>query len=388
MNGILAVLKKELLDGVRDRRALFSLVLFPLLGPVLVSVMLSQTVDRMSGSDGTQLPVVGRDNAPALVKFLEERGIEIEEPPADVLVAVRERDVDAVLVIPDDYGERFRDGRPATVQLVVDDSRTDASATVPRVHALLQAYSASVGTLRLLAHGTNPELMKAVDVQRVDLSTPKKRAAVFLNLIPMFVLIASFIGGMYVATDATAGERERGSLEPLLITPISRRALVMGKWLTTLLFSSANVVFTLAAALLSISQIPSEALGISLTLSPWAVLGVLVAVLPLSFFVASAQLMVASFARTFKEAQTYLSLMLFFPMIPGMMSTLSPIKTKLWMMAVPVLGQQQLLGDLIRGDQPPPLGYALAALASLVLGLVCVVATASLFERESIIYGR
>ncbi len=388
MNGVWAVFKKELIDGLRDRRALFSLVLFPLLGPVLVSVMLSQTMEKMSGASGTKLPVEGRDHAPALIAFLEDRGIEVVDPPADVIGAVKERDVEAVLVIPSGYGEQFRAAKPATIKLVVDESRTDAQGTISRVQALVDGYSRSVGTLRMVAHGANPDLMKAVDVQRVDLSTPKKRAAVFLNLIPMFVLIASFIGGMYVATDATAGERERGSLEPLLITPIPRRSLVMGKWLTTLTFSSVNVVFTLAAALIAMSRVPVEELGVSLTLSPMAVGGVLVAVVPMSFFVASLQLMVASFARTFKEAQTYLSLMIFFPMIPGMMSTLSPIKTKLWMMAVPVLGQQQLLGDLIRGDDPAWEAYVVAAVVSLLLGLLCVVATASLFRRESIIYGR
>lgn len=388
MNRVLVVFLKELTDGLRDKRSIFSLLLFPLLGPVLVSVMLAQTAEQLSGADGVELPVVGRDNAPALVRFLEERDITIVDPPADVLGAVEDRDVHAVLIIPDDYGERFRAGKPATVELVMDQSRTDATVTIRRVEALLDGYARSVGTLRLLAHGTNPDLMTPVKVQHVDVSTPKKRAAVFLNLIPMFVLIASFIGGMYTATDSTAGERERGSLEPLLITPISRRALVMGKWLTTVVFSSFNVVFTLAASLIALSRVPMEGMGITLSLSPADTVGVLLAVLPLSVFVGSAQLMVASFARTFKEAQTYLSLMIFFPMVPGMMATFSPIKTQLWMMAVPVLGQQQLLSDVIRGDPVAPLGFVLAAVSSLVLGFACVLGTAYLFRRESIVYGR
>lgn len=388
MNRVFVVFWKELVDGLRDKRSIFSLLLFPLLGPVLISVVLTQTAEQLSGADGVELPVVGRDNAPALVRFLEERDIEIVEPPADVLGAVREREVHAVLIIPDDYGARFRAGKPASVELVMDESRTDATVTIRRVEALLEGYARSVGTLRLLAHGVSPELMTPVKVQRVDLSTPKKRAAVFLNLIPMFVLIASFIGGMYTATDSTAGERERGSLEALLITPIARRSLVMGKWLTTVVFSSFNVVFTLAASLLALSRVPVEKMGITLSLSPADTAGVLLAILPLSVFVGSAQLMVASFARTFKEAQTYLSLMIFFPMVPGMLATFSPIKTQLWMMLVPVLGQQQLLSDVIRGEPVAPLAFVLAAVSSLVLGLACVRGTAFLFRRESIVYGR
>jgi sodium transport system permease protein len=305
-----------------------------------------------------------------------------------VVGAVRDREVDAVLIIPDDYGERFRDAKPAHVELVVDESRTDAMPTVRRVEALIEAYGKSVGTLRLLAHGTDPHLSQPVDLHKVDLSTPKKRAAMFLNIIPMFVLIASFIGGMYTAMDSSAGERERGSLEPLLITPIARRSLVLGKWLTTLSFSAFNVVFTFAAALVALYRVPTVEVGLSLSLTASDVASVLGVVLPLCFLVPSVQLLVSCFARTIKEAQTYLSLMIFLPMVPGMMATIKPIKTKLWMTAVPVLGQQQLLSDIIRGDPVEPLGYLLAAASCLVLGLACVVATAHLFGRERIIYGR
>lgn len=388
MRAALAVFRKELVDGLRDRRSLFSLLLFPLLGPVLISVILTETADQMSGKDGTELPVVGRDNAPALIQFLEERSIEIVEPPDDVVGAVRDREVDAVLIIPDDYGERFRAAKPAHIELVVDASRTDALATVRRVETLIDAYGKSVGTLRLLAHGTDPHLSQPLDVQKIDLSTPKKRAAVFLNIIPMFVLIASFIGGMYTAMDASAGERERGSLEPLLITPIDRRALVLGKWLTTLSFSAFNVVFTFAAALVALYRVPTDEVGLSLSLTPMDVVSVLAVVLPLCFLVPSVQLLVSCFARTIKEAQTYLSLMIFLPMVPGMMATINPIKTKLWMTAVPVLGQQQLLSDIIRGDAVPSMGYLLAAVSCLALGLASVLATAYLFRRERIIYGR
>ncbi len=388
MNSVLAVFRKEMIDSLRDRRSLFSLLLFPLVGPVMIAIILTQTAEKLSGADGTELPVVGRDNAPALIAFLEQRSIDIVDPPADLAAAVRNREVDAVLIIPDDFGERFRKAQPATIELLVDESRTETLATVRRVETLIAAHAQSVGTLRLLVHGADPQLMQPVVVQKIDLSTPKKRAAVFLNMIPMFVLIASFIGGMHTAMDATAGERERGSLEPLLITPIDRRALVMGKWLTTVTFSAVNVMLTLAGALFALSRVPTHELGLTLSLAPADIGGILLAVLPLSVFVGSAQLLVSSFARTIKEAQTYLSLLVFAPMVPGMFTILSPLKTKLWMTAVPMLGQQQLLSDLIRGDAVRPLGFVLAALSCLLLGALCVLATAHLFRRESIVYGR
>jgi sodium transport system permease protein len=383
-----AVVRKELLDGLRDRRSLLSLLLFPLVGPGVVAVVLTQTAEQLSGEAGTRLPVVGREHAPGLVRFLEDHGVEIREAPADIEHAVREREVDAVLVVPEDYGRSYRDGKPARVELVVDESRTEAMATVHKVERLIEAHGKQVGALRLLAHGVSPELSEPVKIDKVDLSTPKKRAAVFLNLIPMFVLLASFMGGMYTATDATAGERERGSLEALLIAPVSRTALVLGKWLTTVLFSVVTVTLTLAATLTALSRVPMGSLGLTLSLGVADSLAILAITLPLSLFVAAAQLLVASFARSFKEAQTYLSLMVFAPMLPGMLTTLSPIKTQLWMTAVPVLGQQVILGDIIRGVHVAPLGVILTILSSALGGALCVLATARLFQRERIIFGR
>jgi sodium transport system permease protein len=383
-----AVLRKELLDGVRDKRSLMSLLLFPLVGPGVVAVVLTQTAEQLSGDARTRLPVAGREHAPGLIDFLERHGVEIGEPPADIEHAVREREVDAVLVVPEDYAERYRAGKPARVELIVDESRTDAVASVHKVEKLIEAHAQQVGTLRLLAHGVSPELSQPVKIDKVDLSTPKKRAAMFLNLIPMFVLLASFMGGMYTATDATAGERERGSLEALLIAPVSRTALVLGKWLATVIFSAVTVALTLAATLAALRQVPMGSLGITLSLGARDALWILAATLPLSLFVGAAQLLVASFARSFKEAQTYLSLMVFAPMLPAMLTTLNPIKTKLWMTAVPVLGQQVILGDIIRGAHVSIVSLALTVVTSAVAAAICIYVTAALFQRERIIFGR
>ncbi len=388
MSPALVVFLKEMRDGLRDRRSLFSLLLFPLVGPILITVMFTLTAEQLAPEGRQQLAVVGRDNAPALIAFLEQRGIDIIDAPADPLSAVRDRDVDAVLVIGADYARRFAAGKPAKVELILDDSRTETHAAVHRVRGAVQAYSSQVGTLRLLARGVSPDLAQPVVIDAIDLSTAKKRAAVLLNVIPMFMLLAAFMGGMYTATDSTAGERERGSLEPLLLNPVTRRSLVLGKWLATVCFSACTVTFTLLCTLLAMNQVPLGRFGISFTLTVIDVLWLLAAMLPLPLFVGGAQLLVASFARSFKEAQTYLSLMVFLPMLPAILTTISPIESKPWMMLVPVLGQQVLLTDTMRGDFPGALAFLIAALTSLAAGYACVLVTAALFRREGVIYGR
>jgi sodium transport system permease protein len=388
VNRVLAVFLKELVDGLRDKRSMLSLFLFPLLGPVMASVIMAQTAEQIGVSDRLVLPVIGSENAPALIAYLKRQGVRVVAPPNDHIAALRDGDVDLVLIIPAEYGARFRAGQTATVQLIVDESRTETMAAIDRIGALVQAHSRTIGSLRLLARGVSPDLASPVELERVDLSTPKRRAAIFLSLIPMFALIASFLGGMYIATDTTAGERERGSLEPLLITPVGRHALVLGKWFTVLLFSMSNVVLTLACTLASLQLIPTEHLGINLALGAGDVARLLLAVLPLTMLVAASQILLSSFARTFKEAQTYLSLMVFIPMLPAVLTMLNPLDGEPWMMFMPVLAQQLIMVDVIKGVAVPPLAFVLAALSSLIGALVCMRIAAALFRREHIIFGR
>jgi sodium transport system permease protein len=389
MRPVFVVLRKELLDGVRDRRSLLSLFLFPLVGPLMVSLILTLASEQAGKGNPLELPMVGRDNAPGLIAFLEGRNVKVVDPPADPVHAVQQRTVPLVLVVPDDYGKRFRQARPATVELIHNKFRSDKHAgSARRVRKLVGAYAGQVGTLRLLARGVSPELVQPVVVQEVDLSTPKSRAALFLGFIPMFVLLAAFIGGIYSATDATAGERERGSLEPLLLNPITRRKLVLGKWLATSVFSCLTVVLTLVCTVAALSRVSVDELGVSLSLAPKDAVLVLIVALPLALLASAGQVLVASFARSFREAQTYLSLMVFLPTLPAALVTVVPIKSQLWMMALPVFGQQVLLMDVIRGNPVSPLGIVVAALVALGGALACVHVTAALFRRERIIYGR
>jgi sodium transport system permease protein len=382
------VVRKELRDALRDRRSLLSALLYPLLGPLMILVMFSYIVDTHTQERPLKLAVIGQDNAPTLIRYLEGQGVEIEDAPADPLAAVRDGELDVVLEIPAEFGEAFRAARPAPVRLILDDSSAPSQTSIKRTRRLLLGYSRQVGSLRLLARGVDPSLANAIAIEDVDLATPQKEAAKLLGMLPMFVLLAGFIGGMYVATDATAGERERGSLEPLLCNPVSRRALVVGKWLAATAFAVVSIVLTLALTLLALTFVDLDELGIVLDLGPVEIAGVLAATVPIALLAAAAQLLIATFARTFKEAQTYLSLMMLIPMIPGVVMSIEPIHSVLWMMPIPLLGQQVLLMDVLRGEPTSALDFALTGLSAVAVAVVCLLINARLFEREKIIFGR
>lgn len=388
MSPLWIVFRKELIDAIRDRRSLMSMLLFPLLGPVMVSVALNFTAQELDQNRDVELPVVGQEHAPQLMAFLQDHRVELVPPPADHLEAVRVGDAPMVLIVHEDYAERFRDARANTVELVVDQSRTAGAGDRARVRRLLEAYGERLALLRMVARGVDPQLAKPLKVQSVDVSTPAKRAAIFLNLLPMFVLLAAFIGGMYLATDATAGERERGSLEPLLLTPVSRGAIVTGKWLASVLFSAVTVVLTLVLTLVALGTIPLEEIGLHVDIGFTDVLGILLAVIPLSFAAPAAQVLVALFARSYKEAQTYLSVMIFIPTLPGAIFGIKPLEAQPWMYPIPVLGQQTLLTSTIRGEPTPAYGFVLAALGASLLALVLVFAAARMLRSERIVMGR
>lgn len=189
---------------------------------------------------------------------------------------------------------------------------------------------------------------------------------------------------MYVAIDTTAGERERRSMEPLLITPAPRLGLVVGKVLAAATFGAAGVALTIVATGVALALAPLEQIGARVDVSPLMGLVVFGTTAPLVLFAASFQVLLASFARSFKEAQTLVSVSALLGMIPGMMLTLSPFGREAWMMAVPVLSQQLLTGALARGEYVPALHQLAAAGTTLGAAGLCALATVALFRREAI----
>ena len=383
-----AVFRKEVLDALRDRRSLMSALLYPILMPLMITLVFG-AVARLQGSERPlEVPIVGQDRAPNLVAWLEERGVVIQEPPADPDAAVRDGDVDLVLVIDEDYGEQFRSVEPAVVRIVHDSSRTASLSSIRRTRNLLRGYSSEVGLLRLLARGVSPGVMQAVRVDDLDLATPAQTAARFFSMLPMFLILGSFIGGLNVAIDTTAGERERQSLEPLLVNPVSRSALTAGKWLTTTVFSLASAWLTLAAFVFMMRFVPLEELEMQLSLGGQQLLLMAVACGPMALFASSLQMFVATFARSFKEAQTYVNLLVFLPMIPGMVAQVYPLQPAPWMMLVPALSHQLLLIDVMGGEPVTTLNLALSAVATTALGAAFFGLTARMLRQERIVFGR
>ena len=207
-------------------------------------------------------------------------------------------------------------------------------------------------------------------------------------MIPMLLILGAFIGGLNVAIDTTAGERERHSLEPLLVNPVSRTALTAGKWLTTCVFGLVASVLTLIAFLFMMRFVPLEQLEMQLNLGYPQLLLMVVAVAPVALLASGLQMFVATFSRSFKEAQTYVSVLIFLPMIPGMVTQIYPLQPAAWMMAVPALSQQLLLVDVMGGEAVSNPSLVGSAAATTVLAFLFLALTSRMLSQEKIIFGR
>ena len=351
MNALITVWAKELTDLFRDRRTMMvTFLMGPLLMPLLIIGILKLASDRMStqAEKALEVPVVGAANAPNLIAWLEGQNIVIKPAPADPDDAIRSQREDVVLRIGQDFGKQWRGSVPAMVEILHDSSREDAQIPVERLRNLLDIYNQGVGALRLVARGISPTTAQPLRVGDRDLATPESRRGQILGFLPYLLILTSFLGGAYLVIDSTAGERERQSLEPLLATPAARAVIMSGKIVAACTFGLISLVLTLCMFKLAFQFAPS--LGVKLDVTVWALARILLVLTPMVMIGTCLLTLIAAGAKSVKEAQSYMSVLMLLPMLPTIILMVNPVKNQLWMMTVPFLAQNQMILKLVRSE--------------------------------------
>lgn len=385
MTPILTVWWKEIRENLRDKRTVLSALIYgPLIGPVLFVMMINIMVNQqMAKAEGPlEVPVIGAQYAPNLIDALKRQGLVPQPPIADPDRAVRERDTDVVLRIPASFAEAWRKGEPAQVEVIYDASQMGSGTPTKRLEGMLNRYGQQQGVMRLLARGLSPSVASPLVVSERDQSTPQSRAGMMLSILPYFFVLAIYIGGMYLAIDLTAGERERQSLEPLFANPVARWRILLGKLGAIAAFSLASLVLTAVAFVVAGYFLPTAKLGMSFNLGARFIASVIVLQLPLVALFAVLETLVAAFAKSYREAQTYLGLLMILPIVPSILMSLMPVKPTAWMYAVPLLGQQLGVTDLLRGNPVAPGDIALVLVSGFAVAAVLGVITAWVYRSE------
>jgi sodium transport system permease protein len=391
MRTVFTVFRKEVLDNVRDRRTLMSALLMgPLFGPIIFVFLINLSIERsLSDVDKPlDVPVIGSGNAPNLSAYLESNNLRLIDGPAtrDAAVeAVKGGTHDVVLVVPADFGERLRQSLPARIELISDRANSTAERDARRVRGALERYNRELGAMRLSARGISPQVATPLNVDDIDVSTPSGRSGLLLGMMSYFFIFALLMGGMYLAIDSTAGERERGSLEPLLALPVTRERLILGKILAACLFMMLSLALSLAAFFVALKFMPLEELGMTPNFGPEVVGKAFLLLLPFILLGAALMTLVASFTKSYREAQTWLSVLMLAPTLPILVVSVLQLRPSLQFMFVPSLSQHLLLIDMVKNEPLDTLHIGLSVGSTLGIGLLLTWACARLYRREGLL---
>jgi sodium transport system permease protein len=392
MRALGAVFRKEVRENLRERRTVIAALVFgPLFVPLLFATMLATMMQRSAAEAELRtlpLAIAHPERAPRLIEYLHEYGVEprvVDYDDAAARAAVHERREPMVLMVPEEYASQLARAAPAPLLLYADSSQGNDARDVARIKSILAQYSLTVARLRLIARGLDPLVLSVVAVQDVDVATPASRSVLALGALSYLILITMLMGGLYLAIDATAGERERGSLEPLLTVPVPREQLIYGKILAAAAFMLLSLTLTVAALAVVLRFVGLERYGMSVNFGPLAALAVIAVCVPLVPLGAALMTIVAAFTRSYREAQTYVGLMLLVPTLPLVFAGAAGLRPTALLMAVPSLSQHFLIMSLLREERLPAAYLAISVGVTLTLGLVLCVGAGRLYRREALL---
>jgi len=385
----IAILRKELLDTLRDRRTgTVTLLSAILAGPIFLLLIFNLMASQAEHAREMTLPVIGAEYAPAVVAFLQRQQVSVTKAPADYDAQIRRGDLDVVLVIDASFGKDVEQGKPGTVQLVFDRSRDRARPSIDQAESLLRGYNRLWGDQRLMLRGVTTSVANPLLIETADLATPQQSGALVLFLVAYYGLFASVMGGMAVALDTTAGERERQSLEPLLMTPARPAEIVIGKWLAVCAFDALVVTLTLTGFYLTLAFAPLPPVGVPFLFGSREFGRFLLVLVPMMLMLPAILLYVGSRVRAYREAQANVSVLLFVISLIPLVQLFMQRKEPPWLGLVPVSAQYSLLNTSLRGEAPALGALALSWIAPLALVIIALVAVARRLSRESILSGK
>ena len=391
MRALWTVFRKEVIENARDRRTVVSaLLLGPLGAPLLFALMMNITLERSRehSEQPLELAVAGAENAPNLVEFLKREGVQLSTfagGPREAERAVRAHSPRLVLVIPPSLATQLRAAVPASIELYTDSADSSSGPDRTRAEALLHGYSQRIASWRLEARGLAPSLVQALVVDEVDVSSAAGRSVALLGMLSYFIVFATLMGGLYVAIDATAGERERGSLEPLLTLPVPRRELVFGKILAASAWMIVSLALTVSAFAVSLRFVRLESIGMTANFGVGVALTIFAVMLPFVLFGAALMTLVASFTRSYREAQSWLTAVLLVPTVPIMFAAIYQLPGRLGLMWVPSLGQHLLIESLLKAEPLSTASIVISVGGTLASGVLLAWLAVRLYGREQIL---
>lgn len=375
MNKIMTLVRKEIIDAIRDKRSVMAGLYYAIGTPVAMCALFMIMIGQLTSPDDLNITIKNPNKAPDLVKYLASKGI---HNGGENLKEIE-------LFISEDYPQQMAVAKSADVTLVADNSNEKLQHSVRRLEHVLQTYSSEMAGLRLIARGIDPRVVKPLNVQLEDQATPDSKGGVILGLAIFTMIYSVFISGMNLAIDTSAGERERNSLALLLSHPVTTWQLVLSKILTVGFFAMLGLAMILMVSKIAYPFVPWQELGFSVNITPSFMVTMLFIGLPIALMAACLQLFVSFMAKTFKEAQSYLTIVLLIPAALAMAAAynIAP-ETLQWF---PVSGQQQALIALVKGRELPVIQLLVSSGITIVISLLLALGLERSLKSEKIVFG-
>ncbi|MBI3284884.1 MAG: ABC transporter permease [Burkholderiales bacterium] len=374
MNAMFSILCKEIKDALRDRRTLLVALFGSLLGVPLMLLIFSVVLSQVESQEEKRTVLaVGIEHAAGLENFILRQGYQIRKAPADYEAKSQSKELDQpVLLVPPDFDARLAAGEKANLEIAYDTSNRPAEFGLRPLKRLLETYVQESVLMNLSMRGIAPELLQLVEIRERHLQKPEERKATVTTMLPMMVLMAIVLGGMYAAIDTTAGERERGSLEPLMMNPVSGWQLTVGKWGAVAVVGMSVVVLTVFSFFPSQWLIRNEILRAEFQFGLKDAVGFLLVLLPLAAAMAALQVAVALDCKGYKEAQVRNQMVTMFIPFVSFAPIIFPGREPAWFQWVPVLAQNQMMNQVLKGESLSPLAVAIACLVCVLMTVGCL----------------
>ena len=394
MHNIGIIFKKELLDTIRDRRTIVSMIVIPVIVFPLLMLGFSSFAMKMeqkSREEIQKVAIVGGQNAPKLVAMIDTLSTVKVTPfnPDSIESAINDKILWAAAIIPDNFEDRILDEDTTSLLLIYNKAEIKSNFALNKLEGAARNYRDMVIRDRLVSKGLDPGLIKPFVIAEKNVAEKKMGSFVLSMMIPYIIIILSMIGAMYTAIDLTAGEKERGTLETILVSPIPRWQLATGKFLTILTTSFVSTVLVLVSMIATMyfgifsSPAAAELSGFDIT--PMMIFVIFLLMIPTAAMLSAILMSVSLFAKSYREAQSYVSPLMLLAILPAMISFMPGVELDSGLALIPLVNISLSIKNALMGHVNW-LYVGLVFISTVVYAAFAIFIAHRLFEKESVIF--
>ena len=394
------VFSKEAKDIVRDKKTIITSIIVPMVIIPLLSILAGGSVRNMQKDIEQNVTIaLTRESNTTEIRELITRDIiaafpninliDVEDP----IEAINNSEVRIVLDVEKDYKEKLEQGKPFVIEIIYDKSQTKSVGSVSIISKAINEFNKRIVAERLEKMGIDDKILKPVKIEETNVANDEKTdLSMLMMILPVLLVILISAGGIAPATDLVAGEKERNTFEPLLTTKAERSSILIGKYLTVTLFSFVSVIASILGMVLGYFIDPkSMTLGTGAQFSGFSISGtallmILIISILMGMTFAGIQIALSTYAKSFREAQTYLSFLIVITMIPSYATIfMQPNEIPLYMYVVPVLNTISAFKTVL-GVNINYTYLAIALTSSSIYVIISLKIAISLFNREKVLF--